>query len=94
MKDSAYLAWIRTLPCIVCSIKGEQQTTSTTAHHYGPRAYGTKVSDRRAIPLCFERHHLFGPEAVHVLCRRWAEYHGLDVEELIRRLNREYERQR
>lgn len=91
--DPAYLVWIRTLPCAICTLKAEQQTTPTTAHHHGPRAYGTKTSDRRAIPLCYERHHLFGPEAVHVLCRRFAEYHGIDGDELIRSLNERYERQ-
>ena len=91
--DPDYLDWIRTLPCIVCQTKGERQTTPTTAHHHGPRAYSARVSDRRAIPLCFERHHLFGPAAVHVLGRRFEEYHEIDADELIRTLNESYERQ-
>ena len=59
-KSPTYLAWVRTLPCLVC-----KDSTATEAAHirYGdpqafkrPTGMGEKPDDRWAIPLC-SRHH-------------------------------------
>jgi len=81
-RDSRYLAWIRTLPCVVCgSARGIE------ASHTGPRGLGQKSPDSSAIPLCVP-HHRTGRDSYHKLgARRFAELHGLDIPALVRRLN-------
>lgn len=90
MKDPKYLTWIRSLPCLICQHHGERQQYPTEAHHYGPRGLGQKVPDRQAIPLCID-HHRTSRTAVHVLGRRFAEFHGIDIWQEIERLNQQYD---
>ena len=87
-RDRGYLMWIRQQPCLICK-SGDQQT-QTEAHHYGPRAYGTKAPDYQAIPLCRAHHQWPHWEAVHTLGKRWAEYHDIDVDAEIEQLRRDY----
>lgn len=70
--DREYMDWIRSLPCLLCSIKvltrwaafqihlGDcyrvPQQTRTEAAHVGQRGIGQKCSDRETIPLCREHH--------------------------------------
>ena len=51
-RSRRYLAWVRSLPCSVPHCENPK----VEAAHFGPRAFGTKVHDCLAIPLC-ERHH-------------------------------------
>jgi hypothetical protein len=63
MRDRRYLAWIRTLPCVVCG-----STRRIEASHTGPHGLGQKSPDSSAIPLCY-RHHRTGPDSYHRLAR-------------------------
>jgi len=50
-RDSAYRAWIATLPCLECGT-----TRGVCAHHTATGGTGTKGSDYSCVPLCFEHH--------------------------------------
>jgi len=81
-RDSRYLAWIRTFPCLVCGA-----TRGIEASHTGPRGLGQKSPDSSAIPLC-SKHHRTGKDSYHKLgARRFAEVHNLDIPAVVRRLN-------
>jgi hypothetical protein len=75
VKDSKYLAWIRTLPCAICRRKSE-------AAHTGGRGLSQKASDRRAIPLCALHHADY-----HRGRKRFEKTYQLDIEALILKLN-------
>lgn len=83
-RDEAYLAWIRTLPCLVCG-----GTLSVDAHHVrekGKGGTGTKPSDRRTVPLCREAH-----SSYHDIGRvRFEATFRLNLEAQILRLNAYY----
>jgi len=72
-EDPAYLAWVRTLPCICCRHEGRAQTSRTEAHHIRRKADGTcygtsqKAHDREAIPLCSGSHHWNGVHCASTL---------------------------
>lgn len=63
-----HLAWIRTLPCVICETRGNCHAAHlrAAAPQYGKRATGLseKPDDCWALPLCPD-HHLFGDEAQH-----------------------------
>ncbi len=49
----AYLAEIRAMRCVLCTVLGQVQETVTQAHHLRAPAGGSqKSSDFLAIPLC------------------------------------------
>ena len=82
--DTAYLARVRELPCIICQEYGMRQTSPTAAHHPIMGRYGNrKVPDCMAIPLC-EGHHqgLFDTTkvAVHREPERWQRLYGKDTD--------------
>lgn len=52
-RDPAYLAWVRSLPCLLAGLGCEG---AVEAHHAGRRGLGQKCPDREAVPLC-RRHH-------------------------------------
>lgn len=81
-RDSRYLAWIRTLPCVVCgSARGIE------ASHTGPHGLGQKSSDFSAIPLCY-RHHRTGKDSYHRLGpQKFSQMHSLDIPAIVRKLN-------
>ena len=81
-RSRLYLAWIRTLPCIVCG-----STRGIEASHTGPHGLGQKSSDFSAIPLC-GAHHRKGRDSYRKLGpRKFSEVHGLDVRAIVTRLN-------
>lgn len=81
-RNARYLAWIRTLPCIVCGSRW-----SVEASHTGPHGLGQKSPDSSAIPLC-ARHHRTGSDSYHKLGpKRFAAEHNLDIAAIVRRLN-------
>lgn len=90
--NPAYLEWIRSLPCVICSRGGRRQQSRTDAHHAGPRGLGQKVADEQAIPLCHHEHHVFGPESAHKLGRNFGPHHRLHIPRLIAWLQAEYSR--
>jgi hypothetical protein len=73
VKSKKYLAFLRTHPCMVCSLEG-----STQAHHirhHEPSATGYRHGDQWAVPLCDKCHnnlHSFGNEEM------WWECEGID----------------
>jgi len=80
-RSRPYLAWIRTLPCVVCG-----STRGIEAAHTGPHGLGQKSSDYSAIPLC-QKHHWSGRDSYHKLGpRKFAELHGLDLRAIVSRL--------
>jgi len=81
-RDPRYLAWIRTLPCVVCG-----STRGIEASHTGPHGLGQKSSDFSAIPLCY-RHHRTGRDSYHRLGpRKFTQTHNLNIPAIVLRLN-------
>ena len=81
-RSSPYLAWIRTLPCIVCG-----STRGIEASHTGPHGLGQKSSDYSAVPLCI-KHHRTGRDSYHKLGpRKFSEVRGVDIRAIVARLN-------
>jgi hypothetical protein len=90
-----YLAWIRTLPCVVCLRVSGGATVVEAAHTnaLGPRGVGQKTSDFSAIPLC-SGHHRENPDSYHRLGeQRFAPQHGIDLEGLVQALQSQFWRQ-
>ena len=82
VRNSAYLRWIRSLPCAVCRTRWQIE-----AAHTGPHGMGQKSSDLSAIPLC-ARHHRTGDDSYHTLGPlKFAEVHRLSVREIVARLS-------
>ena len=82
VRNPKYLAWIRTLPCLVCGA-----TRGIEASHTGPHGLGQKSPDTSAIPLC-ARHHRTGKDSYHKLGpRKFAELHDLDIPAVVVRLS-------
>jgi hypothetical protein len=82
LRDPRYLAWIRTLPCVVCRVPRGIEVS-----HTGPHGLGQKSSDFSAIPLCY-RHHRTGRDSYHRLGpQKFAQEHDLDIPAIVRRLN-------
>ena len=80
-RDQRYLAWIRSLPCVVCGI-----TRGIEAAHTGPHGLGQKSPDTSAIPLCV-KHHRTGKDSYHRLGpRTFSDVHNLDIAGIVRRL--------
>jgi hypothetical protein len=81
-RNRHYLAWIRTLPCVVCGSSGWIE-----ASHTGLHGLGQKSSDYSAIPLCI-KHHRTGRDSYHRLGpRKFCEVHSLDIRAIVSRLN-------
>jgi hypothetical protein len=73
-KDKKYIAWIKTLPCILTL------NPLSEPHHIplkGHASLGMKTDDRRAIPLSHELHQEY-------------HQHEIDYEKVIKTLNRIY----
>lgn len=81
-RSSRYLAWIRTLPCIVC-----RSTRNIEAAHTGPHGMSQKAPDTSCIPLC-HRHHQGGEDSLHKLGpRKFQQAHNLDIPAIVRKLS-------
>jgi len=82
VRNSRYLAWIRTQPCLVCG-----STRWIEAAHTGPHGLGQKSPDTSSVPLC-ARHHRTGNYSYHKLGpRRFAEMHQLNLGAIVARLS-------
>ena len=82
--DAAYLAWVRTLPCLLCGAHAEAAHTG----HDGGMAL--KASDRSCVPLC-HRCHRTGARSYHAIGRRaFAALWCLDFDAVVARLNAQY----
>lgn len=77
-RDDDYLAWLRTLPCIVPKCKKPSE-----ASHTGDHGYGIKAMDYQAVPMCHD-HHIASNSSWHGLGReRFEEMYGLDVDKIV-----------
>jgi hypothetical protein len=91
LKDKPFLAWVRTQSSIVPSHDSKCKGCRVTAHHV--RRYGEPKDDRRAVPLFACRHmHGFGDETVEHSKKNFEARFHVDLEQIILRLNRQYER--
>lgn len=98
--DKEYLAFVRSLPCIVCILPwkldgsgiaySNVQKSITEAAHTGSHGIGQKSSDRDALPLCAIEHHREGPTSYHKLGTKFFAYHGLDRKKLVADLQRQF----
>ncbi len=93
VKDAKYLAWLRTLPCCVCSSISELQNGKTEAAHVGSRGLGQKCNDREALPIC-SYDHREGMFAAHRMGNKFWTHHGLDRDALIAEYNRRFDLER
>ena len=87
-RSPEYLAWIRTLGCVVCSGVSGAATVVEAAHTnaLGRRGIGQKTSDFSAIPLC-GAHHRENPDSYHRLGeQKFSHTHGIDLHGLVRAL--------
>ena len=83
-----YLAWIRTLGCVVCDRVTGGATVIEAAHTnvLGARGMSQKTSDLSAIPLC-SGHHRESMGSYHQLGEQeFSRKHAIDLEELVRTL--------
>ena len=85
--SSAYLKWVRSLPCVVCNgARGKSEAAHTLI--LGNAGTGKKSTCKSCIPLCcwdhtlrFDSYHGIRPES------EWAELHGIDLPALVQSLN-------
>ena len=79
-RSTAWLAHVRTLPCMCCP-HGRQQSPTRAHHTKGlfPRTMGRRISDLLTLPLC-DGHHTDGPDALHREGDElaWWRRHGVD----------------
>ena len=90
-----YLAWIRTLGCVICSRVCGGSTVIEAAHTnaLGPRGMSQKTSDFSAIPLC-TAHHRQDRDSYHRMGEEgFAREHRLNLPELVLDLNDRFRRQ-
>jgi hypothetical protein len=81
-RNARYLAWIRTLPCVVCGV-----IRGIEASHTGPHGLGQKSPDSSAVPLC-SLHHRTGKDSYHKLGpRAFCATHGLSLPSIVQQLN-------
>lgn len=80
--DSEHVAFVRSLPCCICSTWGLPQLSPTQAHHCIHDRHSTrKAPDAHCIPLC-EGHHQGDFDtsklAIHRGKETWAAEYGPD----------------
>lgn len=91
-RDEKYLAFIRTLPCVVCTkLAITQQHAPTEAAHTGPHGMAQKAADDQALPLC-ARHHRLGNASLHRLGKLFWDFHKADRDKLVAHYQAEYYR--
>lgn len=87
-KDPKRMKAIHNIPCSLCILINEKQTTPTTAHHKHGYGAGRKTSDMLAISLC-DSHHQNGSKAFHKLNRKkWEEEFNTTQEDLLEITNK------
>lgn len=88
--ERPYRDWIKTLPCLVKTRAPmiAYCEGAVDPHHVIPEGggkTGSKVSDRRCVPMC-RHHHRIAPHP-----QRLESYYEIDVEAEIRALNIQYD---
>ena len=90
-----YLAWIRTLGCVVCSRVSGGATVIEAAHTnvLGARGMGQKASDFSAVPLC-SGHHREYPDSYHRLGEPcFVQQHRIDLHRVVTDLKQVFDYQ-
>lgn len=87
-KDKAYLAYIRSLPCLCCD--PDEQNSPTEAAHVGERGLSQKCDDRETIPLC-AKHHRLSKDSAHRAGKHFWKCWEIDKDTILRRLSSAYE---
>lgn len=94
LRSNDYINWIRTLPCIVCTMAVgyiPSMEFRSDPHHIplkGHGGMGIKTDDNRTIPLCRFHHELY-----HQMGREsFEDRFCLDYEYIIKRLQEAYGR--
>lgn len=89
-----HLGRVRSLPCIVCEMRGEMQTSPTEAHHLKhdpitghPLGLSQKGNGFTTIPLCAGKHHWNGVQ-VHMGSREFESRYGNELGLLARTYER------
>ena len=87
-RSPKYLAWIRNLPCVVCSRLSGGLTVIEAAHTnaLGPRGIGQKTSDHSAIPLCSGHHREYSDSYHRLGEKEFSDQHRIDLEGLVQAL--------
>jgi hypothetical protein len=89
--DEAYLAWIRTMPCAICTVMGIRQSSRTEVEHFVDRSHGG-YDNGDTFPTCGDhrqlRHELWGPKKFERYLR---QDFRLNLRALCDRLARSYE---
>jgi hypothetical protein len=94
-RSPEYLAWIRTLGCVICARESGGATVVEAAHTnvLGARGLGQKTSDFSTVPLC-SGHHREYPDSYHFLGEReFSRKHGIELKEVVLRLQRIWRRE-
>lgn len=95
LRDNAYLAWIRRLPCVCCGTTQHVEAAHVRAGYpaagWAPTGMAQKPDDYRCVPLCADDHRE-GPDAQHRSNERaWWSARGIDPPDLCDALRRAYE---
>jgi hypothetical protein len=76
---------VKSLPCIVCELCGEQQTSVTEAHHIHrnpetgqPIGASERVDGFATLPLCQKKHH-WNSVFVHMGSRKFERRFGNEL---------------
>lgn len=87
-RSPEYRAFVRSLPCACCGTTGHVEA----AHTGSDGGMAQKASDYSCIPLCPHCHRT-ARNAYHLLGRAEFEHrHGLNIRDLVRRLNSLWQR--
>jgi hypothetical protein len=84
IRDPAYLAWVRTLPCWICGRR------PCDAHHALVGAMAQKCDDTACLPLCRTIGTRQGHHDMADNRKEFARKFNLDIPAIIRELNRRY----
>jgi len=79
-----YMAWLHNLPCLICKMLGERQSSRTEAAHLGGNL-AAKASNWDCVPLC-GAHHRTDPNCEERLKRKFWEFWGLDKDTVLQGL--------
>lgn len=95
VRDNAYLAWVRRLPCVCCGSAARIEAAHIRASYpsagWAPTGMAQKPDDVRVVPLCSTCHRE-GPDAQHRSNERaWWSARGIDPPDLCAALRRAYE---
>lgn len=95
VRDNAYLAWVRRLPCVCCGSVQRVEAAHIRAGYstagWAPTGMAQKPDDFRVAPLCASCHRE-GPDAQHRSNERaWWSARGIDPPDLCAALRGAYE---